>query len=291
MERRLDQRRQLELKLDEDLTIDEGRHFQVSDAAASPCLDAARLLLAQGKWAEGFAEFECRAFVSSSDRPRWNGARLPAARLVVLAEDEECDTLAFARFLPELATRVLSLTLAVPAAQAERLKLFAGAFGNVPLVDTAGLPLHDLILPLASAPMALGLSPDEVPPPRPAAWQRRNGPTIGVALAPSRWGRVAETIPRRCVGPFPTADWWRSTRLLPRCSEARRWTPIHSRLPGLSLSSLQMVPQLTPPASPARRSGCCSTTSLTGCGVVRGCSVAGIRPRASFAPTGRTGRV
>ena len=199
MERRLDQRWQLELKLDEDLTIDEGRHFQVPDAAASPCLDAARLLLAQGKWAEGFAEFERRAFVSSSDRPRWNGARLPAARLVVLAEDEECDTLAFARFLPELATRVLSLTLAVPAAQAERLKPFAGAFGSVPLVDTACLPPHDLVLPLASAPMALGLSPDEVPPPRPAAWQRRNGPTIGVALAPSPWGRVAETIPEQIV--------------------------------------------------------------------------------------------
>ncbi|WP_284541670.1 tetratricopeptide repeat protein [Pleomorphomonas sp. T1.2MG-36] len=195
----MDQRRQLELKLDEDLTIDEGRHSQASDASASPRLDAARLLLAQGKWAEGFRDFERRAFVSPSDRPRWTGARLPAARLVVLAEDEECDTLAFARFLPELAARVLSLTLAAPAAQAARLAPFAGAFGGVPLVDTGCLPPHDLVLPLASAPMALGLSPDGVPPPRPAAWERRNGPTIGVALAASPWSRVGEAVPEQIV--------------------------------------------------------------------------------------------
>lgn len=199
MEWRLNQRRQLELKLDEDLTIDEGRHSRASDAAASSRLDAARLLLAQGNWAEGFVDFERRVFASPSDRPRWNGARLPAARLVVLAEDDECDTLAFARFLPELAARVLSLTLAVPADQVARLASFAGAFGGVPLVDMACLPPHDLVLPLASAPMALGLSPDDVPPPRPASWQRQNGPTIGVALAPSPWGRVAETIPEQIV--------------------------------------------------------------------------------------------
>lgn len=200
MERRLNQRRQLELKLDEDLTIDESRSSRALDAAASSRLDAARLMLAYGNWTEGFADFERRAVASPSDRPRWNGARLPAARLVVFAEDDECDTLAFARFLPGLAARVLSLTLAVPAEQVERLTSFAGAFGGVPLVDMARLPPHDLVLPLASAPLALGLSPDEVPPPRPVAQRaRRSRGAIGVALAPSPWGSVAEAAPHGIV--------------------------------------------------------------------------------------------
>ncbi len=199
MEGRLNRRRQLELKLDEDLTIEEDRHSQVPDAAASSRLDAARLLLAQGNWAEGFIDFEHRAFASPSDRPRWNGARLPAARLVVLAENDECDTLAFARFLPELAARVLSLALAVPAEQIERLMPFAGAFGGVPFVDQAKLPPHDFVLPLASAPMVLGLSPDEVPPPRLAGRTRRNGGAIGLALASSPWSSSAGAVPEGIV--------------------------------------------------------------------------------------------
>ncbi len=199
MERRLNRRRQLELKLDEDLTIDEARHPQASDAAASSRRDAARLLLARGNWAEGFVDFEHRPFAAPSDRPLWSGARLPAARLVVLAESDECDTLAFARFLPDLAARVLSLTLAVPADEVERLMSFAGAFGGVPLVDATCLPPHDLVLPLASAPMVLGLSPEEVPPPRLAQRARRNGGAIGLALASSPWSSRDETAPGRVV--------------------------------------------------------------------------------------------
>ncbi len=191
----LGQRRQLELKLDEDLTINEDGRYQASDASASSRLEEARLLLAGGNWAQGFCAFERRAFSSLSDRPRWNGMRLPAARVVVLSEEAECDTLAFARFLPELAARVLSLTVAVPADQLERLAPFGALFGSVPLVDVAALPPHDLILPLASAPAALGLMPDSVPLPRFLPQARRNEASIGVALAPSPWSRRAGPAP------------------------------------------------------------------------------------------------
>ncbi|WP_026789941.1 tetratricopeptide repeat protein [Pleomorphomonas oryzae] len=189
----------LELKLGEDLTIDEDRHFQASDASAPSRLDAARLVLASENWAEGFADFERRPFANPSNRPRWNGARLPAARVVVLTEEAECSTLAFARFLPELAARVLSLTLAVPAEQLARLSSFTAAFGGVPLVDAASLPPHDLILPLASAPAALGLAADEVPPPRILSVARPDGASIGVALAPSPWSRGGEASPEGVV--------------------------------------------------------------------------------------------
>lgn len=156
-------------------------------------------MLAEGNWAEGFVDFERRPFASPSGRPRWNGARLPAARIVVFAEEAECDTLAFVRFLPKLAARVLSLTLAVPAEQLARLSSFAAAFGNLPLVDVASLPPHDLVLPLASAPAALGLSPEDVPPPRLLPLARRSGASIGVALTPSPWSGSAEAAPEGII--------------------------------------------------------------------------------------------
>ncbi|MBS1165229.1 MAG: repeat protein [Proteobacteria bacterium] len=196
------------MKLDEDLTIDEGCHPQALDAAASSDLDAARLMLAEGNWAEGFVGFERRPFVSPSGRPRWNGARLPAARVVVLAEEAECNTLAFARFLPRLAARVLSLVLAAPAAQLARLSSFAAAFGNLPVVDVAALPSHDFVLPLASAPAALGLSPEDVPPPRALPLSRRTEETIGLAFGPSPWGGGSEMTPESVMAvlrqAFPT---------------------------------------------------------------------------------------
>lgn len=191
----MDQRRRLELKLDEDLTIDDDRPTQALDAAASSRLDAARLMLAQGRWASGFVDFDRRAFASPSDRPRWSGARSPAARLVVVTEENECDTLAFARFLPDMATRVLSLTLAAPAGQLARLSFFGAILGGLPVVDVAALPPHDVILPLASAPAALGLSPDDVPPPRLPSRMPRRGAAIGVALAPSPWSAAIEAVP------------------------------------------------------------------------------------------------
>jgi len=117
----------------------------------------------------------------------------------VLAEEHECDTLAFARFLPELAVRVLSLALAVPAGQRTRLLPFAATFGGLPLVDVAALPPHDLVLPLASAPAVLGLSPDNVPPPRLLPPSQRTGTTIGVALALSPWGGGSEAAPESIV--------------------------------------------------------------------------------------------
>lgn len=195
----MDRWRHLELKLDENPTTDQDRQLGAPGAVASSRLDAACLALANGSWAEGFVDFECRSFVSPSGRPLWNGARLPAARVVVVAEEVQCDTLAFARFLPMLATRVLSLTLAVPGEHMTRLSSFVAAFGSVPLVDIASLPPHDLILPLASAPAALGLSPDDVPPPRRLPFVRPNGSSIGVALTSSPWSRGAEASPEGVV--------------------------------------------------------------------------------------------
>lgn len=204
----LQYRPHLELKLDDDLTIDDDRRPKAQDADASSRLDAARVALARGGWATGFAEFKQRSFASPSDRPCWSGARSPAARIVVFAEERECDTLAFARFLPELAARALSLTLAAPAELLARLSPFIDAFGGVPMVDVACLPPHDLILPLASAPAALGLLPDQVPPPRVFPLERKTEGSIGIALTPSPWDdgsdALAEGVLTALLQAFPT---------------------------------------------------------------------------------------
>lgn len=102
----------------------------------------------------------------------------------------------------------MSLTLAVPAEQLPWLSPFADALGGVPVVDVASLPPHDLILPLASAPAALGVSPDDVPPPRIFPLERKPAVSIGMALAPSQWGdgsdALAEGVLTALLQAFPT---------------------------------------------------------------------------------------
>ncbi|WP_156899271.1 tetratricopeptide repeat protein [Pleomorphomonas koreensis] len=153
--------RHLELKLHEDPTIDEG----------------------------------CRPGTpGASGRPLWDGTRLPAARLLVVAGEGDCDTLALGRLLPALAARVLSLTLAAPAEQLSRLLAFAATFGNLPLADLAAPPPHDLVLPLASVPAVLGLKPGDVPPPLPRPVARAPGGAIGLALAPDAPAAIVATL-------------------------------------------------------------------------------------------------
>lgn len=136
----------------------------------------------------------------ASGRPLWDGARSPAARLLVVAREAECDTLALGRLLPMLAARVLSLTLAAPAEQLPRLTAFAGAFGNLPLADVAAPPPHDVVLPLASVPAVLGLKPDEVPPPLLRPMARTPGGAIGLALAPDAPAAIIATLRRAFPG-------------------------------------------------------------------------------------------
>lgn len=174
-------------------------------------VEAARLALAAGEWSKGAADFDRRPLPAFSDRPRWHGRRAPAERLVVIAEESECDTLAFGRLLPALSSEVMSVSLAVPAAQLAALRDLGHLFGDVPLVDSAELPQHDLCLPLASLPLALGIDPQRGPemlavPPK-GAISHAGVPSIGVAFAPSPFSPVVEPVPADIIallrGAFP----------------------------------------------------------------------------------------
>jgi tetratricopeptide (TPR) repeat protein len=176
-------------------------------------IEAARLALAAGDWPKAAADFDRRPLPTFSDRPRWNGRRAPAERLVVVAEEGECDTLAFGRLLPALSSEVMSVTLAVPASRLAALRELGSLFGDIQLVDSAELPPHDMCLPLASLPLALGidprLGPSELPPPPKSASGHAGVPTIGLALGPSPFSPIVEPAPADIVallrGAFPIA--------------------------------------------------------------------------------------
>ncbi len=176
-------------------------------------IEAARLALAAGDWPKAAADFDRRPLPTFSDRPRWNGRRAPAERLVVIAEEGECDTLAFGRLLPALASEVMSVTLSVPASRLAGYRELGFLFGEAQLADSGELPPHDMCLPLASLPLALGvdprLGPSELPPPPKSASGHAGVPTIGLALAPSPFSPVVEPPPADIVallrGAFPIA--------------------------------------------------------------------------------------
>lgn len=176
-------------------------------------IEAARLALAAGDWPKAAADFDRRPLPTFSDRPRWNGRRAPAERLVVIAEEGECDTLAFGRLLQSLASDVMSVTLAVPASRLAGYRELGFLFGDVQLADSGELPPHDMCLPLASLPLALGidprLGPSELPPLPKSASGHAGVPTIGLALGPSPFSPVVEPPPADIIallrGAFPIA--------------------------------------------------------------------------------------
>jgi len=160
----------------------------------------AQMLLRQGAFARGWAEYEWRwrgAVPALSarrfDLPRWQGDPLAGRTLLVHAEQGFGDTLHFARFLPRLAAAGGRVVLEAQAPLLPLLRRLPGLDAVVARGEP--LPACDCHVPLLSLPRALGLTrPAElamsapylaVPPERLAAWRDRlpAGPRIGVVWA------------------------------------------------------------------------------------------------------------
>lgn len=133
---------------------DAGAHFNLSMS-----------LLARGRWADGWAEYEWRertALLARQQRtsvtPRWEGEPLAGRVLLVNAEQGYGDTLQFVRYLPLLRERGARVILQCPAPltallQASHLADQVIAFGEM-------VPPHDVHIPLTGVPYQLALHHD-----------------------------------------------------------------------------------------------------------------------------------
>jgi tetratricopeptide (TPR) repeat protein len=130
--------------------------------------------LLKGDWAAGWPGYEHRfettrpfARPPVTDRPRWNGAPMPDATLLVHFEQGLGDTVQFVRCLDLAAARVHRLVLVCQPALRRLLSsmpLFAGSKPVASLsTETDPLPPHDVWSPLLSLPGLLGLDRSTMP--------------------------------------------------------------------------------------------------------------------------------
>ncbi|WP_158742063.1 tetratricopeptide repeat protein [Acidisphaera sp. L21] len=174
-------------------------------------------MLAEGDYPAGWAEYEWRWRIPAVGdpglrfgRPRWRGEDMPGRRLLIHAEQGLGDTLQFCRLGTAAAARGLAVSLVVPQ---PLVRLLQGLEGVTVAGPEDPLPHFDLICPMMSLPLALGLTLDTIPSPVPylwaddgvaATWAARlhsiAGPKLRVGVAWSGNARLAADR-RRSVAP------------------------------------------------------------------------------------------
>jgi hypothetical protein len=193
-------------------------------------LRLAHALLAQGKLAEGWREYEWRLRQPGfawgvHGLPRWDGSDPAGRTILVVAEQGLGDAILFARFVPELARRGARVRL-LCRPQLERL--FGSSFAGEPVRVTADAAADvsdvDAHVHLLSLPHVLALEtvarragylrPDAA---LVDAWRERTAalrrPRIGLVWAgnPERAGDDSRSLAADAVSPLgaacPGADW------------------------------------------------------------------------------------
>ncbi len=132
-------------------------------------------LLAQQKWATGWAEYEWRERTSLLDgqrqlweRPRWAGESVQEKRVLVHAEQGYGDTMQFVRYLPALASLGARVLLQCPSSLVDVLR-FASLAHEV-IATGSPLPEYDVHVPLTSLPHLLPCTTDADVYVRPSAY-------------------------------------------------------------------------------------------------------------------------
>ncbi|MBF0251817.1 MAG: tetratricopeptide repeat protein [Alphaproteobacteria bacterium] len=147
---------------DDALAVESLRRAVALDPGHVPAHFAlAQALLAEGRYAEGFAEYEWRKKrdawpTDTADAPEWRGETDPAVSLLVTSEQGHGDTLQFLRFLPQAAARVGRLTVSThPSLRTlvERLECVRGV--EEIHRETA---TYDRKIPIMSLPHVLGIT-------------------------------------------------------------------------------------------------------------------------------------
>jgi tetratricopeptide (TPR) repeat protein len=129
------------------------------------------ILLMQGDFSRGWAEYEWRLRVASLGhqprsfvQPRWRGEDLVGKTILVHAEQGLGDTLQFCRYVSLLAERGARVVL---EAQRPLRTLLAGLDGGAVLLSPGDeLPSFDFYVPLLSLPLAFATDLNSIPAPR-----------------------------------------------------------------------------------------------------------------------------
>ncbi|HEY8614709.1 hypothetical protein [Phenylobacterium sp.] len=154
--------------------------------AAQPAYALGSLLLAEGRWAEGWPLYEARRGVPGLTRaapdvgfPEWRGEELAGKRLLVLGEQGLGDNLMLARFLPQLTARGVEVVYACPRPLWPVMQDL-----RVALTDDESGVTADAWTLMFSLPLRLGVTPATLPPPAAlSAPAPRTGGGVGVVPA------------------------------------------------------------------------------------------------------------
>jgi len=171
--------------------------------------------LLQGDFAHGLPLYEWRKRLSPPiearvyDQPLWTGREdISGKTLFLYVEQGLGDTIQFYRFVAALLERGAHVILSV---QDGLLRLLENAVPKVTLVGSKIVPARfDYHIPLASVPLALGITADSIPrmgsylqaePERVARWRSRIGESgfkIGISWQGGRSGIAGRAMPLSC---------------------------------------------------------------------------------------------
>ncbi|MGE5475833.1 MAG: tetratricopeptide repeat protein [Bacteroidales bacterium] len=195
----------------------------------------ATLLLQQGKYAEGWAEYEWRwglpdfqASVRDFGKPRWDGAPLEGRTLLVSAEQGFGDAIQFCRLVPLAAARGGRVVLECRPGLERLFASLAGCAQVVPL--GAPLPDFDVHVPLMSLPHILGLEVGRIP---------ADVPYLTAPAGVSRFDDLAAVAGLKIGIAWAGKESRRDNRI--RSCAAKDFAPL-ADLPGITLYSLQVGP-------------------------------------------------
>jgi tetratricopeptide (TPR) repeat protein len=198
-------------------------HFHLAD-----------ILLIQGRFAEGGAEFEWRWHVDNAppqmamlSEPAWQGEILEGETLLLHGNEGLGDTLQFARYIPQAASRSDRVIVACQPALAPILSALPGV--DAVVTDWRSLPSFDRHCAIASLPFVLGATVETIIPPMPFV-------TVDPIYAELWRARLAVMVPPnlRRVGIV-----WAGSKAHP--NDAARSMPLSAFAPITTLGAIALI--------------------------------------------------
>jgi tetratricopeptide (TPR) repeat protein len=157
------------LELEEAVAVSDQAIALDPDFAEAHFEKAESLLLA-GRLAEGWESYEWRfklkqaeGMLPKTDKPQWDGAALPAGRLLIIADQGFGDCIQFSRLIPWVVARAPAPILACSHDLVPLLRQHAGLGKIITSWEHAGE--YDCYIPLSGLPRLTGITTENIPDP------------------------------------------------------------------------------------------------------------------------------